>query len=75
MNGMGMGMGMMLGMGLVLVIVLGLAVVGVVALMRGNDSSRQLALPESPEEILRRRFASGELEEDDYERRRAGLRE
>ncbi|MDE0777428.1 SHOCT domain-containing protein [Nocardioides sp.] len=71
----GMGMGMMLGMGLIFLIVLGLAVVGIVSLARDNESSKRLPAPESPEELLRRRFASGELDEDEYERRRAGLRE
>jgi len=71
----GMGMGMMFGMGLIFLIVLGLAVVGIVSLARDSESRKRLPAPESPEELLRRRFASGELDEDEYERRRAGLRE
>ena len=71
----GMGMGMMFGMGLIVLIVLGLAVVGIVSLVKHNESGKRLPALESPEELLRRRFASGELDEDEYERRRAGLRE
>lgn len=78
MGGMGMG-GMMLWMlvwGLVGVALLVLAVVGIVWLVRRTDSrARGNASRESPEEILRRRYAAGELDEDEYLRRRAGLYE
>lgn len=80
MGGMGeMGMvgGMMLGMlvwGLVGLALLVLAVVGVVWVVRHSDDNRS-ALPaaESPEELLRRRYAAGEIDEDEYLRRQAGL--
>lgn len=78
MGGMGMG-GMMLWMliwGLVGVALLVLAVVGIVWLVRRTDSQNPVnAARESPEEILRRRYAAGELDEDEYLRRRAGLHE
>jgi putative membrane protein len=78
MGGMGMG-GMMLWMliwGLVGVALLVLAVVGVVWLVRRTNSRGEVeAAAESPEEILRRRYAAGELDEDEYLRRRAGLQE
>lgn len=75
-GGMGMG-GMMLWMlvwGLVGVALLVLAIVGVVWLVRRRDS-RGHAVGESPEEVLRRRYAAGEVDEDEYLRRRAGLQE
>lgn len=73
MDGMG---GMMLGMliwGLVGVALLVLAVVGIVWLVRSSDSGKQPPRGESPEEILSRRYASGEIDEDEYLRRRSGL--
>ena len=71
--------GMMLGMliwGLLAVALLVLAILATVWLARhmtgaGNPS----AAHESPEDILRRRYAAGELDEDEYLSRRAGLRE
>ena len=70
----GMGMGMMMGMGLIFLLVLGLAVVGVVSLVQRNQSGNRGPTPESPEELLRRRYAAGELDEMEYEQRRSGLR-
>lgn len=73
MNGMD---GMMLWMsiwGLVGLAVLVLSVAGIVWLVRRSGASPQLPDRNSPEEILRRRYAAGELDEDDYLRRRAGL--
>ncbi len=55
--------------------VLVLAVIGVVVLVRGADR-RQLARPlgaGSAEEELRRRYAAGEIDEDEFFRRQAGL--
>jgi putative membrane protein len=75
MEGMG---GMMLWMliwGLVGLALLVLTVVGIVWLVRRGTGSNQPAPPESPEEILRRRYAAGELDEDEYFRRRAGLQD
>ena len=73
MDGMGMGMGMMMAMGVIFLLVLGLAVVGIVLLVQRNPRGSSVSAAESPEELLRRRYAAGELDEDDYERRRAGL--
>ncbi len=75
-----MGMGeMMLGMllwGLVGLALLVLAVVAVVWLIRRSDNAGRMQRgQEPPEEILRRRYAAGELDEDEYLRRRAGLRD
>lgn len=78
MGGMGMGGTMlwMLAWGVIGVAVLVLAVVGIVCLARRTDHRGALnARGESPEEILRRRYAAGELDEDDYLRRRAGLQD
>lgn len=74
--GMGNMMSWMVFWGLVGVAVLALAVLGMVWFVRrmdgqGSDRSH----PETAEEILRRRYAAGELDEDEYLRRRAGLYE
>lgn len=66
-------MGWMLIWGLVGIALLVALVVGTVWLVRrGNDSSPRV---HSPEEVLRRRFAAGEIGEDEYLRIQAGLRE
>jgi putative membrane protein len=59
--------------GLVGLAVLVLTVIGIVWLARRSGASQQLADQDSPEGILRRRCAAGELDEDEYLRRRAGL--
>ncbi|MBA3308564.1 MAG: SHOCT domain-containing protein [Nocardioidaceae bacterium] len=76
----GMGGGMMLWMvvwGLVGLAALVLAVVGIVWLVRRIDADTRSSEPrksaDSPEEILRRRYAAGELDEDEYLRRQSGL--
>ena len=70
----GVGMGMMMGMGLIFLLVVGLAVVGIVSLVQRNQSDSRGPAVESPEEVLRRRYAAGELDEDEYGHRRSGLR-
>lgn len=45
-------------------------VVWIVARAREDGRSR----PETPEEILDRRYANGEIDRDEYERKRADLR-
>ena len=75
MDGMG---GMMLWMliwGLVGLALLVLMVVGIVWLVRRGNGTNGLPRPDSPEETLRRRYAAGELDDDDYLRRRAGLQD
>jgi putative membrane protein len=78
MGGMEMG-GMMLGMaiwGLLGLALLALAIVATVWLARRmNATGDPSPARESPEDILRRRYAAGELDEDEYLSRRAGLRE
>lgn len=76
MDGMGGMGGMMLWMliwGLVGLAVLVLTVIGIVWLARRSGARQQLPDQDSPEGILRRRYAAGELDEDEYLRRRAGL--
>lgn len=76
MDGMGGGMGVwMLLWGLVGLAVLCAAVVGAVWAVRTMIGGRPQQNPEveSPEEILRRRYAAGEIDEDEYFRRRSGL--
>ncbi len=77
-----MGGGMMGGMGLWMLFwalvglaVLVLAVVAIIWLVRRTDTPRPGPTTgrETPEELLRRRYAAGEIDEDEYERRRAGL--
>jgi len=75
MGGMGSMMLWMLVWGLVGLALLVVAVVGIVWVGRRLGSSEQLPREDSPEEILRRRYAAGELDEDEYLRRRAGLKE
>jgi putative membrane protein len=55
--------------------ILVLAVIAVIWLVRrtGNNDHAQLRA-ESAEEVLRRRYAAGEIDEDDYLRRLSGLR-
>lgn len=79
MNGMddmsGMGGMMMAVSGLVGLAVLTLAVIGSVWMVRRMSGGRSshVGAPESPDQLLRRRYAAGEIDEDDYLRRRAGL--
>jgi putative membrane protein len=78
MDGMGGGMGMgammlmMVLWALVGLAVLALAVVGIVWLVR-RTAPADAHRPESPEEILKRRYAAGEIDEDEFQRRRTGL--
>ncbi len=74
--------GMMGGMGLwmffwvlVGIAVLVLAIVGTFRLVRRADSPRHgpSSREETPEELLRRRYAAGEIQEDEYQQRRSGL--
>lgn len=78
-----MGDGMMGGMGawmllwvLVGIAILVLAVVGIVWLVRGSSSSSPASpasTRESPDEVLSRRYAAGEIDDEEYARRRSGL--
>jgi putative membrane protein len=65
----GMGFGMVGG-----VLVLALMIGFVVWLMYRAQDDRGDARGESSEEVLRRRFASGDIDADEYERRLALLR-
>ncbi|MFJ2033485.1 SHOCT domain-containing protein [Streptosporangium sp. NPDC087985] len=47
------------------------AVIGVALMVRG--SMARGPLPDDPREILRRRYAAGEIDEDEYLRRMSGL--
>ena len=77
MDGMEMGMGMMVWMavwGLLGLALLVLAIVAVVRLIRRpTNELHPKPVTESPEEVLRRRYAVGEIEEDEYLQRSAGL--
>lgn len=83
MGGMGAMALWMLLCGLVGIAVLALTVVGIVSvtstslttrLMRRSDGPRSMPpAPDLAEELLRRRYAAGEVDEDEYLRRRSGL--
>lgn len=66
-------MGWMLIWGLVGIALLVALVVWTVLLVRRGDGPSPRV--DSPEEVLRRRFATGEIDEDEYLRIQAGLRE
>jgi putative membrane protein len=75
----GLGMGEMM-VWMLLWAVVGLAVlsalvVGAVWLVRRTNGGGSPDGPESAEEILRRRLAAGEIDEDKYYRLRAALKE
>lgn len=56
------------------VVVVVLAVVGAVALLQRRESTSRAEPPrDAAAELLRRRYAAGEIDEDEYLRRRAGL--
>ncbi len=66
--------------GLVGLVLLALVIVGLVWLVRlliqntaNQDTTSRPADAEAPEDILRRRYAAGEIDEDEYLRRLAGL--
>lgn len=74
----GMGPWMMLVWGVVAVLVLVLVVLGIVWLVRSLAADERRGRPgvetaETPEEILRRRYAAGEIDHDEYLRRRQEL--
>lgn len=70
----GMMMMWMLLWGLVGLALLGLAVVGIVTMVRRSDRDEdRIPRMESPEEVLKRRYAAGEIGEDEFFARRAGL--
>ncbi|MEU0684434.1 SHOCT domain-containing protein [Streptomyces albogriseolus] len=81
MNGMMDGMGAwMLLWGLVWLVLLALVIIGLVWLVRflirntaSKDTTSRPADAEAPEDILRRRYAAGEIDEDEYLRRMSGL--
>lgn len=68
----GMGLGMMITWGLLVLGILALAGLGIIWLA-GRLGRTGQASAETPEEILRRRYAAGEVDEDEYLRRLSGL--
>ena len=76
MDGMGGMMMWMLLWGVVGLALIGFAVVGIVVMVRlGNRDRDRIPGVESPDEVLKRRYAAGEIGEDEYLSRRAGLRD
>jgi len=62
--------------GLLGIALLILAIFGTVWLLRRPTNERDSrSAVESPEDVLRRRYAAGEIDEDEYLQRRAGLQD
>ena len=67
---------------LLLIVVVAAVIVGVVFLMRGlgggsasgGSAPSQAGLRESPEDILKRRYAAGEIDREEYEKALSDLR-
>lgn len=60
--------------GLVGLAVIGFAIVGIVYMVRNGDrGGDRVSRAESPDEVLKRRYAAGEIGEDEYLTKRAGL--
>lgn len=65
---------------LLLVVVIVAVIVGIVLLVRGLGGSgtgggtSQVGLHESPEDILKRRYAAGEMDREEFEQRLRDLR-
>jgi putative membrane protein len=71
--GHGWGWGWMLGGWIVMLVFWALVVVGIVALLRGlggRSASDRAGHPETPLEILRRRYAAGEITREQFEEMR-----
>lgn len=65
----GMGAGMMLLWGVVILALLTLAVLGSILLARRLGQPGRTTGQDTPEEILRRRYAAGEIDHEEYQRR------
>ena len=66
----GWGWGWMVGGWIMMVVFWGLVIVGIAALIRGLSDrgvSKQASHPDTPIEILRRRYAAGELTKQQFE--------
>ena len=64
---------MMVASGAFYLVLLVLAVLGIVWLARGLRRPSGVDAVERPEEVLRRRYASGEISDEEYRQRLAGL--
>jgi putative membrane protein len=60
---------------LLVVALIVLAVVGIVVLVRSSERRPEATTRqrESPQDVLRRRYAAGEIDEEEFERRLAAL--
>ena len=76
MDGMGGMMMWMLWWGVMGLVLIALVVVGVVAIVRRSDRARgRTPAVDPPDEVLKRRYAEGEIGEDEYQSRRAALQD
>ncbi len=73
-GGAGMGWGAWIGMGLFWLVLLGVILYAVVRLLPSGRAGGRDRDPESPEEILDRRFARGEVDIETYQAQREALR-
>lgn len=71
----GMGWGGWLGMGVFWLVVVGLLVWTVTRLLPADRGEPRGRPADSAQDLLDRRFAAGEIDIDEYERRRAALRQ
>lgn len=71
----GMGWGGWLGMGLFWLVVVGLLVWTVTRLLPADRGEQRGRGTDTSQDLLDRRFAAGEIDTDEYERRRAVLRQ
>ncbi|MFF3440128.1 SHOCT domain-containing protein [Streptosporangium sp. NPDC002721] len=53
--------------------VIAVVVLGVTMLVRASRARERAAVADNPREILKRRYAAGEIDEDEYLRRMSGL--
>ena len=76
-GGHGWGVGMWIVMAVAMVIFWAIVVVGIVALVRYVGHAHDAPVPEKtdPEEILRTRLARGDIDEEEFRKRMAVLRE
>ena len=76
MDGMGGMLMWMLLWGVVGLALIGFAVVGIVVMVRrGDREGDRIPGVQSPDDVLKRRYAAGEIGEDEFLSRRSGLRD
>ena len=68
------GFGWMFLMGIFWIVIIGLVIWGIsVLLHRSNNPERTVTRPDSPLEILKKRYAQGEIDKDEFEAKKKDL--